>query len=142
VNRSVVVSATELLEPCFLEEWTRSVAYHQRIRAALEFALPTPSRIVSLGEVADHVGMEKTAFCRYFRSKVGATFTGVLRVLRVRFAANLLRSQDYGIGEVAARTGFDSLTTFGRCFRAYYTVAPRDYRREHVPQPAQPDIAS
>jgi transcriptional regulator GlxA family with amidase domain len=111
------------------------VEFHRRVKDALDFGLRDPSRIVTLGDVADHVGMEKTAFCRYFKLKVGKPYVGILRAVRVRYAAQLLRTSDYSVGEVTVLAGFENRATFARTFRSHFGVTPSAYRSHVTPAP-------
>jgi AraC-like DNA-binding protein len=128
-------AAAQLLDSLLPRELQACVQFHRRARAALDFGMRDPSRNVSLREVASHIGMEKTAFCRYFKLKVGQPYGVVVRMLRVHYAADLLRRSDYAIGEVGALAGFENRATFGRLFRAQYGVSPSAYRLRNSPLP-------
>jgi len=123
------------LEELLPGELRACVEFHRRVKDALAFGLRDPSRSVTLGDVADHVGMEKTAFCRYFKGKVGKPYVGVVRAVRVRYAARLLRTSDYSIGEVTILAGFENRATFARLFRAHFGVTPSEYRAHYVTVP-------
>jgi transcriptional regulator GlxA family with amidase domain len=111
--------------------------FHRRVKTAVEFGLRDPARAVTLAEVAGHVAMEKTAFCRYFKLKVGRSYVSVISALRVRYAAELLARSDYSIGEVTALVGFENRTTFARRFRSHFGVTPSAFRSQNVPVPAE-----
>jgi transcriptional regulator GlxA family with amidase domain len=122
-----------ILDAVLPGELRACVQFHRRVKAALDFGMRDPSRNVTLGDVADHVGMEKTAFCRYFKLKVGKPYVGVIRALRVRYAADLLCASDYSIAEVTALAGFENRATFARSFRLHYGVTPSEYRFRNLP---------
>ncbi|MEA2689051.1 MAG: hypothetical protein QOJ39_2266 [Candidatus Eremiobacteraeota bacterium] len=122
-----------ILDAVLPGELRACVQFHRRVKAALDFGMRDPSRSVTLGAVADHVGMEKTAFCRYFKHKVGKPYVGVIRALRVRYAADLLCTSDYSITEVTALAGFENRATFARTFRSHYGVTPSEYRFRNIP---------
>lgn len=128
--------SADLLDALLPGELRACVQFHRRVKAALDFGMRDPSRSITLGDVASHVGMEKTAFCRYFKLKVGKPYGGVIRALRVRYAAELLRAGDYSIGEVTALAGFENRATFARIFRSCYGETPSEYRSRNVPAPA------
>jgi transcriptional regulator GlxA family with amidase domain len=127
--------SSNILDALLPDALRACVQFHRRVKAALDFGLRDPSRSVTLGDVADHVGMEKTAFCRYFKLKVGRPYVGIVRALRVRYAAELLCTSDYSITEVTALAGFESRATFARTFRSQYGVTPSEYRSRNVPAP-------
>jgi transcriptional regulator GlxA family with amidase domain len=123
------------LEDLLSPELRACVAFHRRVKSALEFGLRDPARTVSLREVADHVGMEKTAFCRYFKMKVGIPYVTAIRILRIRYAATLLRTNDYSVCEIASLSGFENRATFGRSFRTHCGMSPSEYRVRNEPAP-------
>lgn len=128
-------AAPALLDRLLPRELQACVQFHRRAKAALDFGMRDPSRSVSLHEVASHVGMEKTAFCRYFKMKVGQPYGATVRTLRVHYAAELLCRSDYSIGEVTALAGFENRATFGRLFRSQYGISPSEYRARNSPLP-------
>jgi AraC-like DNA-binding protein len=64
----------------------------------------------------------------------GETARQYLLRRRLERAQQLLLSRGTAIpvGEVAARCGFDSPSSFSRAYRARYGIPPRDARREHA----------
>jgi AraC-like DNA-binding protein len=125
--------AASVVDALLPGELRACVRFHHRVKAALEFGLRDPSHSVALKDVAEHVGMEKTAFCRYFKTKVGMPYGEIVRALRVRYAAALLRLGDYPIAEVSALAGFENRATFARVFRSHHGVSASEYRALHAP---------
>lgn len=100
--------------------------FSQRILLYMEENLSQP---LTCRELAQTFGYTEAAFCRKFRTDVGATVTEHLRDLRLTHAAQLLRNTGDGIRKIAAACSFDDPNYFSRLFRRKYGVTPRDFRK-------------
>ena len=63
-----------------------------------------------------------------FVSLTGLSPHDFVNQLRIQSAMDLLRTSEYSIIEIAERSGFQSLSSFNKQFRAYAGCSPRDYR--------------
>jgi AraC family transcriptional regulator len=90
-----------------------------------------------LDALAELAGVHRTHLTRVFRAHHGCSIGSYVRRLRVRWAAEQLRSTDASIAEIAARAGFADQSHFSRTFAAYVGVSPGSYRgaRHHTPMP-------
>lgn len=86
---------------------------------------------VTLEQLAELAGMAKRSFQRDFRTATGLSPIAYLLRLRIRRAAELLRSEDLTISEIGFRVGFDDSNYFSRQFRAAMGVSPREYRKRY-----------
>ncbi len=85
------------------------------------------ARKIRLGDIAAHIGMNKSAFCAFFRQQTGTTFISWLNAFRIRKAQELLSSGKMAVGDVAAAVGFDSPAHFTRTFHALVGMPPSEY---------------
>lgn len=85
---------------------------------------------IRLAEVADLAGMNKQAFCRFFKQHTQKTFVQFLNEVRVGNATKLLSNANLPISEIASRCGFDTLSNFNKFFRQIKGESPRDYRKK------------
>ena len=59
----------------------------------------------------------------------GVTINEFINSYRLRRAASLLtENPKLNINEVEYQSGFNSRSTFNRCFRAYYGMSPSEYK--------------
>jgi AraC-like DNA-binding protein len=98
---------------------------------ALRLMHNEPTKDWSVGELAQRVGLSRSAFAQQFADVVGETPMQYLIKWRVQKAASLLRSGEAGIAEVAARVGYQSDVAFSKAFKRAMGVTPGAYRREH-----------
>lgn len=78
--------------------------------------------------LAGDLCMSRAALYRRLRQACGQTPTDFLRNLRLDRAAELLRTTDRSVNEVADLVGFAYASYFTRCFKERFGVAPKDYR--------------
>jgi AraC-like DNA-binding protein len=83
---------------------------------------------ITLDQAADAAALSKFYFTRYFKQQTGQTFHSYLSRVRVNQAEEYLAETDYSITDIAYQSGFSSLKTFNRIFKAYTGTSPSSYR--------------
>jgi AraC-like DNA-binding protein len=73
--------------------------------------------------------MSEPNFRRQFRSVMGISPQAYLLDLRLHMACSLLRSSALSILTISQETGFETLSSFNRAFRACFKTSPREWRR-------------
>jgi transcriptional regulator GlxA family with amidase domain len=95
-----------------------------------------------VARLADVSGVSQAHFARSFKNAFGVPPHRYLLTRRIEQASALLRDTDLPITEIALRTGWSSLGTFGRIFRDVTGESPSELRGreraaahalEHVP---------
>lgn len=104
-------------------------SYDDRLRRLKKFVTESYAEQVSVSQAAKVTGMAEKYFSTYFHQTVGKTFSSWLREYRINRAKDLLKSRLISITEVAFGVGFNSLSTFGRAFKALTGVTPSQYKR-------------
>lgn len=87
---------------------------------------------VSVEELAALAGYSKFHFTRLFRQFIGISYYDYLNRQRIMHAESLLAGPELSVTEVAMRSGFGSLATFNRAFKAYRKCTPTQYRQLYV----------
>ena len=87
---------------------------------------------VTLESLAKKFGYSQYRFSHIFNRSLGCTLTQYVESLRARHAANLLRESDAPLMEVALDSGFNSVRTFYRCFKASFGMTPTSYRESFL----------
>ena len=110
----------------------RNDAPHSQLRKILYYILNNHTVCkLCLKDVAAHLDISEYYICKLFRNYTNFTFTEFLNICRVEHAKNLLKSE-YKVKEIAHEVGFQSSTYFGRVFRLYTTMTPREYRSRFI----------
>lgn len=86
---------------------------------------------LSADTLASLAGFSKFHFARLFKQFTGMTYYNYLNKRRIMYAERLLIDPNLSVTEVAMRSGFISLATFNRLFKAYKKCTPTEYKRLH-----------
>ena len=88
------------------------------------------ARPITIEEIASYVGMNRTAFCTFYRKEKGKTFITDLNEFRLEMAAGLLKGHpEIPVSEIAEAVGFGSLPHFVRSFTKWKGVSPGKWRK-------------
>lgn len=88
-----------------------------------------PEHPWTVAELAERVGMSRTAFAVRFKTKAGVGPLEHLTRWRVQKACELLREGKKGVDEVAWRVGYESAAAFSRAFKREVGLSPGAFRR-------------
>ena len=83
---------------------------------------------INVDDLADLAGFSKFHFSRLFKQFAGVSCYEYLTRKRINHAETLLIQPDISITEVAMRSGFGSLSTFNRIFKAAKHCTPSEYK--------------
>lgn len=84
---------------------------------------------LSLGEVAEYVGLNEKYFTSKFSKETGESFMNYLIGLRMQKAKELLKTTTFKIYEIAEMVGYRNVESFNRVFKKYYGISPLQYRK-------------
>ena len=87
-----------------------------------------PHSVHSLARIAC---LSRSAFVARFTKVVGRSPMSILRDLRMRQAADQLRTTTMTVDEIAHHVGYESRSSFVRAFRDAHGCDPTSYRRSH-----------
>lgn len=83
---------------------------------------------INVDDLSDLAGFSKFHFARLFKQFAGMSCYEYLTQKRVAHAEQLLIQPDISITEVAMLSGFNSLSTFNRIFKAQKNCTPSEYK--------------
>ena len=83
---------------------------------------------LSQSTMARMAGISKDYFSRIFRNVTGMNYSKWLNMIRMEKATELLAEKDMTLTEIAMLSGFQSISSFNRVFRAEKGMAPGEYR--------------
>jgi transcriptional regulator GlxA family with amidase domain len=84
---------------------------------------------LSVGALAEKVGMSERSFVRHYGKTTGLTPARAIESMRVEAARQLLATTPLPVKRVAQRCGFGSEETMRRAFLRQISITPQDYRR-------------
>lgn len=85
---------------------------------------------ISLDDIAAEVGMNRSAFCSYFKQRKGMTFSQFVTQYRLNTACELLKHSQKGVSEICYTVGFNDLPHFVRVFTNAMGMSPSKYRKQ------------
>ncbi len=86
---------------------------------------------ISLDEIASEVGMNRSAFCSWFRRCKGMTFSRFVMQYRLETACGLLEHPQKSVSEICYLAGFGDIPHFVRVFTKEKGISPGKYRKVH-----------
>lgn len=101
---------------------------NQKLSIAFEYIDSNYTENLTLEQVASVAGFSKFHFSRLFKQCSGQNFHEYLCLKRVQASEVLLLTPALSITEIAFKSGFASLSSFNRAFRAVNHCSPTEYR--------------
>lgn len=86
-------------------------------------------RHITLDEISVHVGMNKSAFCSFFKKMTGKSFVAYFNEYSIDMACRLLEDGETNISEICYQTGFNDVPYFSRLFKRIKGVSPSRYMK-------------
>ena len=113
------------------EYYHAAIAYIQK-----SYAFP-----VSVEELAQHIGVDRTYLFRLFKRFSNLSPQAYLKKYRIQQAKRLLRESNLTLDQVAASTGLGNAAHLSKAFREIYGYAPGEIRhpKEEELAPISPD---
>lgn len=100
------------------------------IARAFSHMVANPGGAHTVKSLAKVSCISRSGFMAKFTSLFGQPPMAVLRDLRMRHAAELLKATELTMDEIARSVGYDSRSSFIRVFRAAYHSDPSDFRSD------------
>lgn len=88
--------------------------------------------VITLDEIASHIGFSPAYFSRFFKKHVGTTFSQYLTEYRINVAKFILGTTQIPLIEVAEKSGFASVKTFHHVFKAQVGLSPKQFQKALV----------
>jgi AraC-like DNA-binding protein len=126
---SLSVYVSRMSESVPLPRWGRPVR-DRRIERALELLDRDLSKYWTVEQLARAVGLSRPVFARQFVRMLQLSPMRYLARRRLQVAAQLLRSSDASLAEIATHVGYRSEFAFGRAFKQQHGLPPGTFRRQ------------
>jgi transcriptional regulator GlxA family with amidase domain len=107
--------------------WAAGLA-DKRLTGALDAIFERPGAPLSVERLADIAGMSRSAFAAHFMKSFGQPPMAMLKVVRLRKAAELLATTMISVAEIGRIVGFSSRSNFSQAFHAMHGTDPSEFR--------------
>lgn len=101
-------------------------------RKAVDYIQNNYSYPVKIADLARYVGIDRTYLYKIFQNREGVSPKQYLLLVRVNAAKNMLRTQQYSVGEIALSCGFSDSPSFCNHFKRITGRTPGQFLKELV----------
>lgn len=125
----------------FLDALTRSISTMQLKKAgrlrdfyiheALSYIEQNFYNNISVEDIADHCGLNRSYFGKIFKESMGRTPQEFLLNYRMTKASELLKLTTLSVGDIGSAVGYDNPLHFSRAFKHALGMSPRAWRNQN-----------
>jgi AraC family transcriptional regulator len=125
------------LNPCtvalfltHMNDLSHRARYEARLNRVLEHIYDHLDEPLDIDRLAEIACLSPYHWHRIYQAMHGETVASTVRRLRLHRAAGYLANGSMSIAEIAERSGYSSLQSFSRTFRAMFGMPPAQYRKQ------------
>jgi AraC family transcriptional regulator of arabinose operon len=100
-----------------------------RVEQVMHMLSQDMKKMIRIEDLAKAINLSASRLSHLFKAETGESILDTLNKMRLRQAAMLLEHTDRLAAEVALDVGFQSYNHFAECFRRFYGVSPRTYKK-------------
>jgi AraC family transcriptional regulator of arabinose operon len=100
------------------------------IRKAIEFIEIHFSQKISVLDIAQYVGLDRTYLSGLFKERLGQSLQIYLLYYRMNRASELLKNGELTIGDISRSVGYTDPLLFSKMFKKINKVSPKGYREQ------------
>lgn len=104
--------------------------YHERINVVIQFIHNHIGDKLDLDYLASISCYSSFHFHRIMRAYLGESIGSYLQRTRLGIAAQLLRTSDLQVSEIALKVGYDSQASFNKVFKRRFGITPGQFRAD------------
>ena len=86
---------------------------------------------LSVDLLTEKMALSRSSLQRKLKGLTGVSPNEYIQLVRLKTAAQLLRSGEYRISEGCYLTGFSSMSWFAKCFTKQFGMRPKDFIRQN-----------
>jgi two-component system response regulator YesN len=101
----------------------------KRLSKVVEFLEENLGKPIGLDQAAEIVGMNSSAFSRWFKEVQGRNFVDYFSQMRIHHAIKLMEDPAKKIGDIAQLCGYPNARYFAVVFRKHMGISPQEFRQ-------------
>lgn len=102
----------------------------KRLQRVYLYVMDNFQHHITLDNISMHVGMERTAFCIFFKRMTGQSFFSFLANYRINVACDMLLKTNKNVTEICIASGFRDVPYFNRVFKELKQTTPSRFRAQ------------
>lgn len=88
---------------------------------------------LSVDTLVEEAGISRSALFKKIKTLIGISPMELIKNIRLKKAAELIKEGSDNFTQIAYRTGFKDSQHFSKCFKLVYGVTPTEYRKKYSP---------
>lgn len=104
--------------------------FNPYIKKAVEYCIKNYESTITIDSICNELNINKSYFCKLFKTETGYTFTNFLNIFRVEKSKALLNNTDMSLLDIAISVGFNSQSYYSSVFKKITTKTPLQYKQE------------
>ena len=100
----------------------------KKMQKIYRYILVNYNNKITLDDVSEHMGMNRSSFCTFYKRESGKSFFSAIREYRINCACSILKETKMSIGEICFAVGFNDIPYFNRSFKKQIGCSPNHYR--------------
>lgn len=122
---------TELSRLCSIGQGSPMVRLTDKLSPVFSYIEQALAQPITLGELADLVGLTPQYFCSLFKKATSQTPVEYINLIKLRRAKELLLQTPLTVQEIARRVGIEDASYFCALFKRHEHVTPLTFRTLH-----------
>lgn len=98
---------------------------------AMDYISDNIQRNVTVAEVSEYVGLDRTYFSKLFKKETGQNISTYIMCKKIQTAQNMLLYSEFSCADIAQYLGFASHSHFTENFKNYSGLTPTEYRKRY-----------
>ncbi|HOO83358.1 MAG TPA: two-component regulator propeller domain-containing protein [Prolixibacteraceae bacterium] len=83
---------------------------------------------INIDKMCKQIGISHSSLYRKVKAQTGMSLNELIRHVKMKKAAQLIKTKKFTIAEIMDQTGFSSHSYFAKCFKKEFNVSPREYQ--------------
>lgn len=102
--------------------------YNIYIKKAVQYVMNNYSYEVTVDLICKELNINKSYFCKIFKSETGYTFSNYLNIFRIEKSKELLKNTDMSLLDIAISVGYNSQNYYTVVFKKITDITPNQFR--------------
>lgn len=111
------------------EQSGQPLSSRERLREIIAYINDHYAEPLTLAEIAEHAGLTREYFCRFFKKNMGISFLDYVNEVRLSHIYHDLFHTDLPVSVLMERSGFVNQKLFNKSFKTRYGLTPSQARK-------------